>query len=175
MRTLLRETVELRWGMPFWTLLNDFAEQGLTVAKTAKALGCNYATLYAILRKNPQSNPFPQKRSKPVEYTIDTGEPFKVAVLRLAETHTQHAASVALGYNNQWHFQRDLKRYGIEAEFRPRGVQFTFDGITATPMQHARRLGMSQRTVYYRMRQWGLCSMVFTEPLHHIGSRASDK
>ncbi|MNC28627.1 hypothetical protein D3C75_768440 [compost metagenome] len=122
------------------------------------------------MRRHPSRDPFPPQRSKPVEYVLDTGEPFRAAVQRLAQTHTEHAAALDLGYSNQHHLRADLVKYGVAVTFQRPGA-YTLAGVSATLREHAAAHGVSDSLMYWRVRRWGLCDRVFTTPVQRRDHR----
>lgn len=112
-------------------------------------------------------------RPPAIQYTLDTGEPFKDAVRRLAKTCSLAEAARILGYATGASLVRGLKAYGLEdVEFK--GPETcVVDGVEATIKEHADRYGLNLRTVYWRLRKWGPCERVFKEPMHECGKRVT--
>lgn len=156
--------VEAAHGKPFWEVVAELHARGMERAEAARALGYPVASFQALLYKYAERDPWPRRRSKVVEYTLDTGEPFRDAVQRLAATHTENAAARELGYTNPMHLRADLEKYGIAVTFRKAGV-FELGGVHATLEQHARRAGLKPITLYKRIRRHGLVERVITDPL----------
>ena len=51
-----KRRIEARWGLPFWTLVKDFAEQGLTRFDTARALGYRPDSFCSMLAAHPKKD-----------------------------------------------------------------------------------------------------------------------
>ncbi|MBB3017647.1 hypothetical protein FHR70_000687 [Microvirga lupini] len=115
----IQQRTEERWGMPFWDLVGDFADQGLTRKDTARALGVDYCNFQKKLADNPNSDPF-DASNVVARYVAETGEPFRDAVIRLAKTHTAQAAALAIGYSHRNPFLHALRARGIEVQFQRR-------------------------------------------------------
>lgn len=112
--------IEARWGMPFWDLMRDFAAQGLTRMDTARAMGfANPKTIHTLLRRAPL-DPFPIRHGVPTQYTLDTGETFRAACIRMAPTHTITEAALILGYTACGSLRHAMRVRGIEVQFRTR-------------------------------------------------------
>lgn len=119
--------VEARWGMPFFAVLADLAAQDLNLRDAGRAIGYEswnqYVALRQVLDRHPDQNPWAHRHTIPVQYTLDTGESFKGAVLRMAKTHTITEAARALGYTSDkpaGNLRRAMSVHGIEATFQQR-------------------------------------------------------
>lgn len=51
--------IEQRWQLPFWTLVANLAEQGLSRADSARAIGFNPHSFRYHLVAHPELDPFP--------------------------------------------------------------------------------------------------------------------
>lgn len=117
-------TVPERWGYPFWEVVRDFAEQGLTRADTGRALGYRSRRFEVLLRENPEHDPFGPYHVVSA-YIKDTGEGFRAALQRMADAHyTVAQAAEAIGYS---------KRETLRAEMRKRGIVIRFDRPSHVP------------------------------------------
>lgn len=104
--------------MPFWDLLKDFADQGLSRFDTARALGYRPDSFCTLLTAHPLKDPF-ELSNKPLAYLLDTGEPFGVAVKRMAaEGMTITEAALAIGYKGPRGLRHAIEARGIVVEFR---------------------------------------------------------
>ena len=93
-----RRQVESRWGVEFWQLVADFAEQGLTRSDTAKALGYRVDSFSKTLADNPGKDPFDAFIIS-IRYLNETGETLKTALERMAsEGRTWGYAARQAGY-----------------------------------------------------------------------------
>ena len=93
-----RRQVESRWGVEFWQLVADFAEQGLTRSDTAKALGYRVDSFSKTLADNPGKDPFDAFIIS-IRYLNETGETLKTALERMAsEGRTWGYAARQTGY-----------------------------------------------------------------------------
>lgn len=102
---------------------------------------------------------------RPLQYFKETGEPFKEAVRRLAREYCLHRAASILGYGRYDRLLHDMRELGLEdVQFRKAGLHYTLDGMTMTLREHAERLGLNYRTVWGRIRHWGLCDRIFEPP-----------
>lgn len=112
--------IEARWGTPFWQLVKDFADQGLSRFDTARALGYRPDSFCSMLCRNPCKDPF-EGSNLPLAYLKATGEPFKEAVQRLAASGML-VSEVArtIGYRDAKGLRTALRVRGIEVQFSPR-------------------------------------------------------
>lgn len=117
--------VEARWGMPFFDVLADLAAQDLNMRDAGRAIGYEtwnqYVALRQVLDRHPDQNPWAHHHSVPAQYTLDTGESFKDAVVRLSKTHTVTEAARAIGYTGDkpaGNLRYAMKAHGIEATFQ---------------------------------------------------------
>lgn len=113
-----REAIELRWGMDFWSLISDFANQGLSRRQTGMALGYSWQHFHSILRNRPDADPF-EEYGVIANYIRDTGEPLGVALRRMAASgYTFSQAQREIGYcDNGNPLRYAMKVRGIEVEF----------------------------------------------------------
>lgn len=112
-----KRQVEARWGMPFWDLLAEFAEQGLTRFDTARAIGYRPDSLCALLNANQDKDPF-DLSNKVIGYLRDTGETFSDAVARMAaQGLTVTEAAHAIGYSCPSALRYAMRTRGIAAIF----------------------------------------------------------
>jgi|GEM_PF-4202444 len=146
-----QQRIEARWQRPFWDLVRDFAEQGLTKASTARALGINPTVFHRMIVRHGVDL-FPHKVSIPEQYFRDTGETFKAACLRLSKTHLISEAARYVGYAKWQPFRYAMQARGIEVTFRTR------QGLAKYPRSKApARVYISQETAeqYARLRLAG--------------------
>lgn len=108
--------VEARWGMDFWQLIADFAEQGLTRFDTARALGYTEQAFCHLLSRHPKRDPF-EPSSRALAYLQDTGENLRQALERMAVEHRSwgYAARV-IGYADGSTLKRAAEHRGIFVE-----------------------------------------------------------
>ena len=113
-----REEIEDRWGMDFWSLVRDFANQGLSRRQTGMALGYSWQHFHSILRKRPDADPF-EEYGVIANYIRDTGESFGVAIRRMAAVgYTFAQAQREIGYcDNGNPLRYAMKVRGIDVEF----------------------------------------------------------
>lgn len=115
-----RRQIEARWGVKFWKLVSDFADQGLCRSDVAKALGYDRRHFYRMLEKNPDQDPFEQY-NKAVVYLADTGETIGQALERMAlEGRSWAYAAVVIGYSEGWVLKRAARDRGILTELHGR-------------------------------------------------------
>jgi AraC-like DNA-binding protein len=109
--------VEERWGQPFWSVVAQFAEQGLSRKAVAQALGYapNYFT--QLLARHPEQDPF-ETFGNVLAYVKDTGEGFEAALRRMAAAgyHISRAAR-EFGYKRSDHLRTAMRLRGISVEF----------------------------------------------------------
>lgn len=112
-----KRQIENRWGIPFWELVKNFAEQGLSRFDTARALGYRPDSFCTMLSENPGKDPF-DSSDRALGYLKDTGESLGHAVHRMAAQGmlATHIARV-IGYRDACGLKRALKIRGIEVEF----------------------------------------------------------
>lgn len=112
--------IEARWGVPFWQLVADFADQGLTRFDTARALGYRPDSFCTLVREHPEHDPF-DASDRPLGYLKETGETLSSAVRRMA-SQGMLATEIAraVGYRDACGLKRALKARGIEIEFPQR-------------------------------------------------------
>ncbi len=116
-----RKRVSERWGIPFWQLVRDIHAQDFNRAKAAAILGMDSTGFTAILRANPNENPWGSPNVV-ANYVRDTGEPFKDALLRMQrEGYSLNAASLAIG------FAGNNSSYGLKYAMRVRGIDIKFE------------------------------------------------
>lgn len=112
-----KRQVEARWGVSFWQLVADFAEQGLSRFDTARALGYRPDSFCTLLSENPGKDPF-ELANVPLSYTLDSGEPFLEALERMAaEGLSLSEAARVIGYYNHSGLQYAMRVRGIHVDF----------------------------------------------------------
>lgn len=95
-----KRQVEARWGVKFWQLVSDFADQGLSRSDTARALGYRIDSFSKLLADNPQKDPFDAFIIS-IRYLNETGETLKTALERMAfEGRTWGYAARKTGYSD---------------------------------------------------------------------------
>lgn len=112
--------IEARWGLPFWQLVREFAEQDLTRNDTARALGYNTQAFHQLLARNPRLDPF-----EPYGVLRALGEPLRDVVLRMAPRFTVTQTARAVGYAGDkpvHRFRQVLRRFGLGDIQFARGV-----------------------------------------------------
>lgn len=115
---MTRRRVTERWGLPFWELLKDFADQGLSRFDTARALGYRPDSFCTLLSAHPRKDPF-EPSNKPLAYLRDTGETFGEAVERMAAAGmTVTEAALAIGYSCPSGLRHAMRARGIVVEFQ---------------------------------------------------------
>ena len=110
--------IEERWQLPFWSLVSDFADQGLSRADTARAMGFNPHSFRYHLVAHPELDPFPPVAHPPKDYAADTGETFRDACIRMSATHTITEAAREKGYADSSCFKRALRARGLDLQFQ---------------------------------------------------------
>lgn len=127
-----REAIELRWGMDFWSLVIDFANQGLSRRQTGLALGYSWQHFHCILRKRPDADPF-EEYGVIANYIRDTGEPLGVALKRMAKAgYTFCQAQREIGYCDNG----NPLRYAMKV----RGIEVEFSEFKAKPKPHKEKI-----------------------------------
>lgn len=108
--------IEARWGVNFWQLVSDFADQGLTRFDTARALGYHPHSFCYLLASNPGKDPF-EPFIRATAYLKDTGETMGQALHRMAEEGRSwgYAAKV-IGYSEGHVLKRVAVARGIKVE-----------------------------------------------------------
>lgn len=111
--------IEERWGLPFWSLVAQFADQGLSRRAVALALGYAPNWFTRLLADNPDRDPF-EAYGNVAAYIKDTGESFESALLRMASQgfHLLRAAK-EFGYTRTDHLRKAMRLRGISVEFSP--------------------------------------------------------
>jgi hypothetical protein len=113
-----KRQIEARWGVCFWDLVADFADQGLPRSDVAKALGYSRAGFYELLWDNPDRDPF-ESANIVAAYVRDSGETLRQAVTRMAKQgYTGRKAAETIGYYDWWGLKRALDARGISVEFK---------------------------------------------------------
>ncbi len=93
-----KRQIEARWGVEFWRLVSDLADQGLTRSDAARALGYRVDSFSKLLASNPAKDPF-DAFIVSVRYLNETGETLKTALERMAvEGRTWGYAAKHTGY-----------------------------------------------------------------------------
>lgn len=113
-----QQRIEERWEQPLWSLLRDFAAQGLCRNDTARALGMPTGRLHLELARHAELDPFPPVISIPRQYFIDTGETFREACVRMASTHLISEAAREIGYTKARAFRVAMEARGICVTFQ---------------------------------------------------------
>ena len=130
-------TVPQRWGYPFWEVVRDMADQGLTRAQTGKALGYRSRRFEVLLRENPELDPF-ESPLVIATYIRDTGEGFREALERMAARHyTLAAASRAIGFSSTPGLIAAMKQRGINVKFKRFDVIAAYERRYATTLEEA--------------------------------------
>ena len=120
--------IEKRWGVEFWRLVSDFAEQGLPRSDVGKALGYSRDGFYDLLARNPGKDPF-DSYDHAAAYVKETGESLGDALRRMARNrYTWAQAAAEIGYAGGWALKRAAELRGIKVDFgtkrgRPRNRQ----------------------------------------------------
>lgn len=134
-----------RWGYPFWDVVRDMADQGLSRAQVGKALGYRSQRFLELLREHPEHDPF-EPSSIVIGYLLDTGEGFRAALERMAkQNYTLAAASQAIGYRNPQDMRAAMKARGIDVVFE------RFDAIS----EYERKRGKDLATLLTAMAERG--------------------
>lgn len=124
-RNAKREAIEERWGCDLWMLIGAFAEQGLSRAQTAKALGYSVPHFCALLRDRSDADPF-EEYGVVANYVRQTGEAFGDALRRMAAAgYTFSQAQREIGYCDNG----NPLRYAM----RVRGIRVEFAKVEAKP------------------------------------------
>lgn len=110
--------IEQRWQLPFWTLVANLAEQGLSRADSARAIGFNPHSFRYHLVAHPELDPFPPVAHPPRDYAADTGETFREACVRMSATHTVTQAARETGYADSSCFKRAMRARGLDLQFQ---------------------------------------------------------
>lgn len=132
-----QSVVPQRWGYPFWDVVRDMADQGLSRAQTAKALGYRSRRFEVLLRNNPHLDPF-EPRLVVATYIRDTGEGFRAALERMAAAHyTLAAASREIGFSTPEALAAAMRDRGVYVRFK------RFDVIGAYERKHRTTLAQS--------------------------------
>lgn len=125
-----QRVVPERWGYPFWDVVRDMADQGLSRAQTAKALGYRSRRFEVLLRNNPHLDPF-ESRLVVSTYIRDTGEGFRAALERMAAAHyTLAAASREIGFSTPESLSAAMRSRNVDVRFN------RFDAIAAYERKH---------------------------------------
>jgi hypothetical protein len=105
--------VEARWGVEFWQLVSDFAEQGLSRFDTARAIGYRPEGFCHLLARMPGKDPF-EPSSRALAYLKDTGENLRQALERMAaEGRSWGYAARAIGYASGSELKKAAIKRGI--------------------------------------------------------------
>jgi len=111
-----KRQIEARWGIDFWQLVSDFADQGLTRFDTARALGYRPDSFCKMLTQNPKRDPF-DEFLRAQAYFKDTGETLRQALERMAlERRSWGYAARAIGYADGSALKRAAVRRGVTVE-----------------------------------------------------------
>lgn len=112
--------IEKRWGVEFWQLVRDFAEQGLPRSDVGKALGYSRDGFYTLLARNPGKDPF-DSYDRAAAYVKETGESLGDALRRMARNrYNWEQAATEIGYANGWSLKRAAQLRGIKVDFGTR-------------------------------------------------------
>jgi hypothetical protein len=113
-----KRQIEARWGLEFWRLVEDFADQGLPRCDVAKALGYTRDGFYALLTANPSRDPFGGSNIV-AAYIRDSGEGFREALERMkAEGRSWGYAAKMIGYCDGSRLKRAAQMRGVMVELR---------------------------------------------------------
>lgn len=108
-----KREVEERWGVPFWQLVADFADQGLTRFDTARAIGYRPDSFCKMLAQHPKRDPF-DASAVALAYLKDTGETIRQALERMAaEGRSWGYAARVIGYSQCDTLKRAAIKRGI--------------------------------------------------------------
>ena len=108
-----KRQIEARWGVEFWQLVADFADQGLTRFDTARALGYRPDSFCKMLAQNPKRDPF-DASAIALAYLKDTGETMRQALERMAaEGRSWGYAARVIGYSQCDTLKRAALKRGI--------------------------------------------------------------
>lgn len=126
-----KRQVEARWGVEFWQLVSDFAEQGLTRFDTARAIGYHPQSFCDLLSSNPGKDPF-EPFIRATAYLRDTGETMGQALQRMAaEGRSWGYAARVIGYNEGHALKRVAVARGIKVQMNEKH--------TGRPRKHQER------------------------------------
>ena len=110
--------VENRWGVIFWKLIADFADQGLSRFDTARAIGYRPDSFCALLGRHPEHDPF-EDSVIALAYLKDTGETMRQALERMAEEGQSWGyAARQIGYADSTGLKRAAEARGIQVELK---------------------------------------------------------
>ncbi|WP_295487910.1 hypothetical protein [uncultured Pseudomonas sp.] len=144
----IRSDLESRFGMPFKSIMQQYADQGFSRLETASQLGVSRANIYALLARH--GDPFaPHDVAK--RYWQETGESFVEAATRLSKTHTLNAAAKAMGLLDSTALSQALKLRGVSLEFRSAIQRRRMGSREGTAADLARLHGLRPRTVHQRL------------------------
>lgn len=111
-----KRQVEARWGVKFWQLIADFADQGLTRFDTARAIGYHPQSFCDMLADNPTLDPF-EPFIRATAYLKDTGETMGQALHRMAaEGRSWGYAARVIGYSDGYTLKRMTAARGIKVD-----------------------------------------------------------
>lgn len=123
-------TVPQRWGYPFWEVVADFADQGLSRFQVARAIGYTEKHFCKLLANNPEHDPF-EPYGVVANYIRDTGEGFRDALTRMsAAGYSLSAAAREIGFSSYQPLQYAM---------RVRGIEITFQKYKAKPKLSTKR------------------------------------
>lgn len=110
--------IEARWGVIFWKLVADFADQGLSRSDTARALGYRVDSFSKLLAAHPEHDPFDPSVIA-IAYLNDTGETMRQALERMArEGKTWADAAKVIGYSDGTRLKIATASRGWKVELR---------------------------------------------------------
>lgn len=126
-------------------LIEDLADEGLSMRQAADRLGLNRESLRVFVKTLPRSPWLPNEVAR--TWLKKTGETIPAAARRLAETHTLAEAARIIGYRDGASLRRALLARGAEVKFLKRdksaiGPGWLWQQRTGEPMAvAAERLG----------------------------------
>ncbi len=174
-----QRTVPERWGYPFWEVVRDMAEQGLSRAQVGKALGYQSRRFLELLREHPEHDPF-EPSNIVMGYLLDTGEGFRAALERMArENYSLAAASRVIGYRNPQDLRANMEARGIDLVFGRLDAISEYERKCGKPLatlladmaergytkgQAAKEIGLASRqALSYQMKSRGI-NIAFKQP-----------
>jgi len=116
-----QRTVPERWGYPFWDVVRDMADQGLSRAQVAQAVGYRATGHFCkLLANNPEHDPF-DSYGVPAAYVRETGESFRHALTRMHKAgYLLIEAAREIGYSSYQPLQYAMDVRGIDLVFKRR-------------------------------------------------------
>ena len=139
-----QQAIAVEFGMPFWDVVKGFAGDGLSIKATADVLEYSHSAFRRLMERHGK------------KYWFKVGQDSLIPKQEKAERRGQ--CSPAL---------RDALR--AASDKNPNYIRIEYRGVTDTLAGHARRLGLSRRTVYKRnKRRPGDWSYVFADGKHIV-------